>query len=176
MNKKHFKVRFLNPNIGPLFFEEGYHNNYTDEELVAWFLEKQEKMGWSKISDIEIKERVQNDSHIERIDLVMKIIKPRKFKPGEVVRATFFLPLPKKEVAPPMKPEQEYPIKAIIYDSLGNQHIGLGIESKYNFIRSYETGEKLREGDRIHWVHPGRLEIVESKTCDAAQFIKEDCQ
>lgn len=48
-------------------------------------------------------------------------------------------------------------IKRIILDKNGNQHLDLGLKSRYMYIRSYETKEELPNGDSIHWVHPSRV-------------------
>lgn len=81
----------------------------------------------------------------------------RKFVVGEMVRCTSTDPLPGNDVAPPLE-SKEYPIKDIVLDSKGNQHLDVGLISKYSFIRSYETKEHLPNGDTIHWCHPSRFE------------------
>lgn len=90
----------------------------------------------------------------------MKIIKPRIFKEGEKVRAVFFDPLPGNNVMPDLDKEEVYTVKGTTLDSKGNQHLDIGIESEFEFIRSYETGEHLTNGDKIHWCHPGRFELA----------------
>lgn len=50
-----------------------------------------------------------------------------------------------------------YFVKNIILDSAGNQHLDIGMESPYNFIRSYDTKEYLPDGHKIQWVHPSRF-------------------
>ena len=72
-------------------------------------------------------------------------------------------PLSGNTVAPPVVIGEEYEIKHIITDKKGNQHLDLGIPSEYNYIKSWETGEELPDGDSIHWVHPSRVEIIIKK-------------
>lgn len=67
--------------------------------------------------------------------------------------------LPGNDVAPPLELNKIYPLVSIIEDRKGNQHLNLGIESKYNYITSYETQEKLPDGDKIHYVHPSRAVV-----------------
>lgn len=69
-------------------------------------------------------------------------------------------PLVGNEVAPPVIIGDKYKIQHIVYDKKRNQHLDLGLKSQYNFIRSWETDEELPEGNKIHWVHPSRVELV----------------
>ena len=82
------------------------------------------------------------------------------YNKGDVVRILDIAPLEGNTVAPPVELHKEYPVKDIILDSAGNQHLDLGLESKYSFIRSHETKEDLPNGDQIHYVHPSRVELV----------------
>jgi hypothetical protein len=84
--------------------------------------------------------------HIYEVDDIVKIINDA--------------PLSGNTVAPPIVIGEEYPIKNIILDSENNQHLDLGLKSSYNFITSWETDEELIDGDKIHWVHPSRVELV----------------
>lgn len=160
MKQKNFEVTFVNYSFGDNpFSETGVHSNTTDQGLIEWFLSRKDSNKWQKISDITIIEELEG-KHIDRTDLVMKIIKPRIFKEGEEVTPTYFGPLPGTKIAPPIVPGAEYIIKKIHIDKEGNQHLDLGIKSQYNYIRSYETKEELPDGDKIHWCHPGRVELV----------------
>jgi hypothetical protein len=88
---------------------------------------------------------------------------PRKFFiKDEMVRAKNNKPLPGNEsgVAPPLEINKNYKVKRIHLDSKGNQHLDVGLISKHNFIRSYETDEELPDGDKIHWCHPSRFDPV----------------
>lgn len=69
-------------------------------------------------------------------------------------------PLPGNNVNPPVKIGERYKIKNIVLDRLNNQHLDLGLKSKYFFITSWETMEQLPEGDEIHWVNPIRVKLV----------------
>lgn len=79
---------------------------------------------------------------------------------GQAVRAVFTAPMTGNDVAPPLIQGREYLIKDIFHDSAGNQHLHVGLVSKFNFIRSFETKEHLPDGDKIHWCHPSRFEKI----------------
>jgi len=70
-------------------------------------------------------------------------------------------PLPGNEIAPPLKLGEVYPLLNILEDSQENEHYDVGLLSKYNFIRSYETKEELYGGHLVHWCHPSRFELTE---------------
>lgn len=82
------------------------------------------------------------------------------FNVGEHVRVINSNPLKGKEIAPPIVKGNTYTVKQIVLDKDGNQHLDIGIVSNYNLITSWETGEKLPDGDKIHWCHPARFEKV----------------
>lgn len=84
----------------------------------------------------------------------------QKIEIGNNLRVVNADPLPGNEVAPPIDKNDIYPCLNIIEDSQGNQHIDIGIASMYNYIRSHETKEELPNGDKIHWCHPSRFEVV----------------
>jgi hypothetical protein len=67
-------------------------------------------------------------------------------------------PLPDNDIGPPLEKGKKYPLKGIILDKAGNQHLDVGIESKLLYVSSYETGEHLPGGDKIHFCHPSRFE------------------
>lgn len=68
--------------------------------------------------------------------------------------------LANSDIKPPLELNKEYTILNLIEDSKGHFHIDVGLKSVYNFIRSLETSEELKDGDKIHWCHPSRFEIV----------------
>jgi len=79
------------------------------------------------------------------------------FKIGDNVICKNTKPLLGNEVAPPLEEDKEYPVKGITLDSKGNQHLDVGLESIYNWIKSHETEEELPDGNKIHWCHPSRF-------------------
>jgi hypothetical protein len=81
------------------------------------------------------------------------------FTVGQVVIAKHTGYLAGRSVKPPLEEGKHYPILNIIYDSKGNQHLDVGLTSRYNFIRSQETDEELPNGNIIHWCHPSRFEL-----------------
>ena len=63
-------------------------------------------------------------------------------------------------VKPPVVKGEKYTIQNIAIDRDGNQHLDVGLVSLYNYISSYETGEQLPSGHKIHWCHPSRFEKI----------------
>lgn len=83
------------------------------------------------------------------------------FKQNQTVICRSNKPLAGNDVAPPLEVGKTYVVKDVVLDKEGNQHLDVGLPSKYNFIRSYETGEELPNGTQIHWCHPSRFTTVE---------------
>lgn len=69
-------------------------------------------------------------------------------------------PLPGNDCAPPLKIGEIKELVSIQLDSKGNKHLDVGLVSKLAFIRSYETKEQLKDGDKIHWCHPSRFKVL----------------
>lgn len=84
----------------------------------------------------------------------------QKFEIGQKVKAMNNEPLKGNDYAPELVVGDEYPILDIVLDKEKNQHLDVGLVSKFNFVRSYETGENLPHGDKTHWCHPSRFELV----------------
>lgn len=82
----------------------------------------------------------------------------KKYVIGEKATCGNTKPLPGNTIAPPLEQGESYEVKDICVDAKGNQHLDVGLVSKYKFIRSHETGENLPDGDKIHWCHPSRFE------------------
>jgi hypothetical protein len=82
------------------------------------------------------------------------------FEKGQEVKCINTKALPGNEVAPPLDLETNYKINEIVLDSAGNQHLDVGLKSKYNWVKSFETSEDLPNGDTIHWCHPSRFELI----------------
>jgi hypothetical protein len=76
---------------------------------------------------------------------------------GDTVKAVNNKPLQGNDYAPALEIDKEYPVLEIVLDSKGNQHLDVGLKSELNYIRSYETEEKLPRGNEIHWCHPSRF-------------------
>ena len=68
-------------------------------------------------------------------------------------------PLEGNDIGPPLKEGEEYQLLKKCYDSEGNEHYDVGIVSTVNYVRSHETGEELKDGDKIWWCHPSRFEM-----------------
>lgn len=69
-------------------------------------------------------------------------------------------PLTGNTIAPPIKVGEKYKVKNIVLDRLNNQHLDLGLVSKYTYITSWGTREELPDGDTVHWVHPTRVKLI----------------
>lgn len=83
-----------------------------------------------------------------------------KFEVGQVLICKNNDCLKGNDYAPDLKVGNRYQIAKIILDSKGNQHLDVGLKSNLNFVRSFETKEKLPEGETIHWCHPSRFELL----------------
>jgi hypothetical protein len=79
---------------------------------------------------------------------------------GGIVKCINTKPLPGNEVAPPLEMDKVYVVKDVVRDKNGNPHLDVGLKSNYNYVSSYETKEELPYGDKIHWCHPSRFEVV----------------
>lgn len=79
------------------------------------------------------------------------------FKEGQNVTVVSNLPLPGNDKSPTLRIGNKLTIRKIVLDSKGNQHLDVGVSSTVAYVRSYETGEELPEGDKIHWCHPLRF-------------------
>lgn len=75
----------------------------------------------------------------------------KKFEIGDEITCKDAKPLIGNHICPPLVLGNSYKIKGIVVDKENNQHLDIGLVSKFNFIRSYQTGEKLPNGDMIHW-------------------------
>lgn len=82
------------------------------------------------------------------------------------------------DVAPPLIVGENYTVKEIIFDKKGFPHIDVGLKSKHNFVRSYETGEELERGNKIHWCHPSRFASIKyfgkCSVCEAKLITEKE--
>jgi hypothetical protein len=69
-------------------------------------------------------------------------------------------PLSGNTIAPLVVIGEKHKVLNIVLDGKNNQHLDLGLISDYNWITSWETGEELPNGDKVHWVSPHRVELV----------------
>lgn len=88
--------------------------------------------------------------------------KKKSFEIGQSVKCVNTKPLGYNTIAPDLVHGDVYPVKGIVLDSAGNQHLDVGLVSNLNWVKSIETGEELPDGDRIHWCHPSRFEHVDA--------------
>jgi hypothetical protein len=79
------------------------------------------------------------------------------FEIDDTVTVCNIEPLEGNTIAPELTMGEERKVIDIAIDSKGNQHLNVGIPSQINYVRSYETGEELPNGDKIHWCHPSRF-------------------
>jgi len=82
------------------------------------------------------------------------------FTVGVDVKVINISPLDGNDKAPALELHKVYTVNQITLDSQGNQHLDVGLVSDLNYVRSWETKEELPEGDKIHWCHPSRFELV----------------
>lgn len=86
-----------------------------------------------------------------------------KFNVGDTIKCKNDSPLSGNTFAPDLVIGEDYPVKHIITDSKGNQHLDVGLKSELNYVTSWDTGEELPDGDKVHWCHPSRFSLVTSK-------------
>lgn len=68
-------------------------------------------------------------------------------------------PLVGNNVAPPLKLKELYTAKNVYICKCGQDHIDVGLVSRYSYVSCYKCKEELPDGDKIHWCHPTRFEI-----------------
>lgn len=85
------------------------------------------------------------------------------FEVGDKVIVTKIERMPGNSVAPLLEMNEQREVKGICIDEDGFQHLDVGLVSSYNYIRSYETDEELKDGDKIHWCHPSRFKKVNNE-------------
>ena len=83
-----------------------------------------------------------------------------KFDKDTRVKCINAEPLKGNVYGPPIELDAIYPLLEVLTDHEGNEHFNVGLVSSLNYIRSYETKEKLPNGDKIHWCHPSRFEFL----------------
>lgn len=79
-------------------------------------------------------------------------------KVGDNVRVVNHLPLKGNENGPTFT-KKEYVVKQVMTHN-GHDHIDVGIDSPFNTITCWETGEELPDGDKIQWCYPLRFEKI----------------
>ncbi len=89
-------------------------------------------------------------------------------KVGDKLVAKVIEPLPYagtghdgKPIAPPLVLDQTYEVKGVTVCKCGQDHIDVGLKSKYNFISCYKCGHEIIGGDKIHFCHPSRFVKVD---------------
>jgi hypothetical protein len=70
-------------------------------------------------------------------------------------------PLTGNLVAPPLNENDSYTAKDVITCVCGSKHVDVGLVSDYNYVSCFECKEPLPDGDKIHWCHPSRFEILQ---------------
>lgn len=73
---------------------------------------------------------------------------------GDKLKCIFNQVLPGNEHAPNLTLGEEYTCSAVFQEG-GHIHIGVGLDLKLSFVRSYATGEELPPV--THWCHPNRF-------------------
>jgi len=73
---------------------------------------------------------------------------------GDKLKCIFCHPLPGNDHAPALVLGKEYTCSAVFHEG-EHIHIGVGLELKLNFVRSYATKEELPP--TTHWCHPNRF-------------------
>lgn len=79
---------------------------------------------------------------------------------GSIVRCVNAQVMPGRKIGPPLVLNQQYEVKEVLVDKQGYEHVDVGLLSEHNYITCFETGEELERGDRVHWCHKSRFEVV----------------
>jgi hypothetical protein len=89
-------------------------------------------------------------------------------KVGDKLIATNIKPLPNAgsdenghKIAPPLSVDGEYIVKSVFLCKCGQDHLDVGLVSKYNFISCYKCGYSIDGSDKIHFCHPSRFVKVD---------------
>lgn len=86
------------------------------------------------------------------------IIKEPDFKKGEWVHVIKTEPLPGKDIAPPLMIGEEKQIFSVYVCHCGQDHVNVGLMSRYNFVTCYNCDMDLPNSLHVHWCHPSRFE------------------
>ncbi len=99
----------------------------------------------------------------------------KKYKITDIVKVVNADVLPGNEEKPNLTIDDHHIIKDIFIDKGGFQHLDIGLVSTLGYISSYETGEQLPNGDRIHWCHPSRFELIGTKVEEEVKSNRVIC-
>lgn len=77
---------------------------------------------------------------------------------GDKLKCVFNQLLPGNDKGPDLELNKEYLCKDVYLDAKGNPHIDVGLPMRYEFVRSYATGQELPY--HTHFCHPNRFVIV----------------
>lgn len=88
------------------------------------------------------------------------------FKVGDTVRCINNLPFHDREVGPPLVDKGIYLVREIVTTKGDNDHLDVGLKSKYNYVSCQATGMHIPRGEEIHWCHPSRFEAHVGETAD----------
>ena len=83
------------------------------------------------------------------------------FEVGQTVEVINIDMLTGNDKKPNLKIGGIHEIKEIVLDKDGNQHLDVGLVSRLSYVKSWETGEELPNGNKIHWCHPSRFRAIE---------------
>lgn len=108
--------------------------------------------------DRKVLPHISSHYNVVGITLSELLGKPKRNpEKGDSLTCAYSLLLPGNEIKPKLEQQKEYRLKDIVLDKKGNLHFDVGLKSYHNYIRSYETGEELPNGNKIHWCHSLRF-------------------
>lgn len=81
-------------------------------------------------------------------------------KKGDSLRVVNDKYLPGNDVKPDLKEGEIKTAEDVYYCKCGEEHIDVGLISEWNYISCYKCDEQLPLGDRIHWCHSSRFEVI----------------
>ena len=82
------------------------------------------------------------------------------FKVGDKVKCINAKILKGNNKGPSLTEGEEYEVKEILVDPKGYSHLDVGLKSTLSYVSCWETKEELERGDKIHWCHTSRFELV----------------
>lgn len=82
------------------------------------------------------------------------------FKKDDKLKAINIEPLEGNDIAPPLVEGETYTVTEVYVCKCGQDHVNVGLKSRYNWVNCYKCKTPIPTGDISHWCHPTRFEAV----------------
>jgi predicted SprT family Zn-dependent metalloprotease len=86
-----------------------------------------------------------------------------EIKQGDHLRVVNDKYLPGNDVKPNLENGEVRTAKNTYTCKCGELHIDVDLPSDWNYISCHKCDEQLPEGDKIHWCHSSRFEIIQNE-------------